>query len=269
MGKKNDGALQRFVAQIPSVLGSMLGTSVAAQTGDAIAGAAVGQVFTSVGEDFVSRVLSPREEARIETTMRLALARLNRALEDDGAELRTDGLFEPGAEGDEIFEGVLNAARNAYEERKIPYIANVFVWVAVSPHIDARTAHAVITEAEAISWAQMCLLALVAEPEKWGTEEDFDVTTIRPATWTEWTVQNLFERMDSVYFYSPHFPAKSTPNMGLALMPEPDNRLKSLKLNNRGTLLMTAMGLSEIPDAELVDISTQIVAARRASPDEA
>src|SRR5690606_6567992 len=57
--------LIRVVESINSVLGAGLGATVGAQIGDPIAGAMAGEALAQVGEDFLERVLSPRQESRI------------------------------------------------------------------------------------------------------------------------------------------------------------------------------------------------------------
>lgn len=217
----------------------------------------MGQVIASVGQDFVQRVLSPRQEERVETVMRLAVERM-RVLSEEGEQLREDGMLRPGAEGEEVLEGVLIAARDAYEQKKLPYIANVFAWVAVNPHIDAATAHLAIHEAESLSWTQMCLLALVAQPERWQME-DFEVAHLEPRSWAAWNVYATFRGMEDQYVFAPQIPTPPVnDDFNVPLLPEPDERLLQRKLTNRGILLVEAMGLREIPDEDIENVRIQM-----------
>ncbi len=240
------------MGRLPAYLGQAFGTTYAAQTGDAVSGVIVGQIITDVGNDFVERVLSPSQEDRVATVVRLLAVSIGERL-NAGQTIRDDGFFEDEAQSEELLEGVLLAARDSYEKKKLPYLANMFAHVAINTQIDAQTAHLLIRNAEQVSWLEICLLAMIGDPSRWEVP---DVSTLngRPGSWPAWTVYNTLTSMRDRFMFSPQLPPPETPEGLLPPLPETDFRLSALRLNNAGVLLFQAMDLQRMPDEELVEI---------------
>lgn len=116
--------------------------------------------------DFVERVLSQR--ARIETVFKYAERRSAERL-DQGEQLRQDGFFGEDlgqkAAAEEITEGLLRTAQREREERKLPFLANLYASLAFSEQLDRGGANAVLQQAEKLSYRQLCLLALFTEKQ--------------------------------------------------------------------------------------------------------
>lgn len=177
---KQEKAAIRLLKIGSGALGGLAGSAVGLFFGGpegAIAGGASGaalkEVLSTVGEIGL-RQLSRREEIRIGTAAISAGNTIALRLEA-GEELRSDGFFEYEDEGSrssghEIFEGVLLKCKNAHEEKKIPYIANIFSNTAFSSDISSDEANYLLRLAESITFRQMCFLSIFERKTEIGIE---------------------------------------------------------------------------------------------------
>lgn len=138
-----------------------------AVVGGAVAGAVVGRVLKRVGAEIKQRVLGPREEVRIGATVAFAGAAIEQ-LTSAGRQPREDGFFEEDASGripaDEILEGVLVRARDAYEEKKVRLLGILFAKIAFYPEISPAYANYLITLAGRLTYRQLVVMAVAQDP---------------------------------------------------------------------------------------------------------
>lgn len=128
-------------------------------------GALIGLIggISPIAADYLSRSLSLKENERIKTVAFIAAERIGLNMRA-GMKLRKDDFFEvkgtrPAAE--EIFEGVLNIARSEHEERKLPYLANLYASIPFDPSISRGEANRLIQQLEILTYRKMCILALL------------------------------------------------------------------------------------------------------------
>jgi hypothetical protein len=156
-----------------------------------IAGAAgvavVAQALKHVGAQLRQRLLDPRQEVRVGGAFTLAAAEIASRVEA-GEHLRDDGFFDATADGhrvpgEEILEGILKAAADAHEERKIPYLAHLYASLALREDISVPYANTLIQLAERCTWRQLIILGFVdgrwpdsAEKVKLIVEDDTEPT---------------------------------------------------------------------------------------------
>lgn len=256
---ESEAPLGGVVSRIASVLGSGLGATVGAQAGDPVTGAMVGETLAQLGDDFVQRVLSPRQEQRVATVLDLASERITEGIAD-GNWIRDDGFFDaPHLDATEVFEGVLLAARDENEAKKLPYLANLLADISFDENVTVDMANLVIREAESMSWLQLCLLAIVSRPD------DFPLPEVETGTfgasWGDWTVSDTFHSMiapEGAYIYHPK---KKTENLGLATY---DLMMNHLKLTNRGMLLAGMLRLQTVPATDLEGVYKTLIDTARA-----
>ena len=245
------------VNKVVAVLGAGFGAAVAAQSGDPVMGAMVGETFAQVGGDFVESVLSPRQEQRVATVVDLAGERITQGIAD-GNWVREDGFFDaPHLDATEIFEGVLLVARDEHEAKKLPYLANLLADVSFDEKVTVEMANLAIREAESMSWLEMSLPAIVSRPEEFALPE-VDTGTYGPG-WADWVISDTFHQMitpEGSYIYHPQ---ETEPKGRLPLY---DLKMNHLKLTNRATLVCAMLGLSDVPPEELQ--STYAVLCRTA-----
>lgn len=140
-------------------------------TGTAVSGAAFGPVITQGLVELGRRVLGPRQEARVGATAFYIADRIQHRL-DAGEPLRDDGFF--GADGgdrtaaDEVLEGVLIKAGEAYEEKKIRWLSNLFASVAFDASISPSRANHLVSLAGDLNYRQLVLISIIGQQHKDG-----------------------------------------------------------------------------------------------------
>jgi hypothetical protein len=134
--------------------------------GGAVAGVAVARVLRRVGADLKQRLLGPREEVRIGAAAAFAGAAIKTLLEA-GHTPRDDGFFEPRGDdrpaAEEVLEGVLLKARDAYEEKKVRLLGVLYAQVAFHPDISAGHANHLIELASRLTYRQLVVLAIAQD----------------------------------------------------------------------------------------------------------
>lgn len=108
------------------------------------------------------RLLGRREEARVGAVLLSAAAEV-RAQQAAGRRLRDDGLFgnDTGrSDAEEIAEAAVLAAQRDPQEAKAPLIGKLLGRVQFDERVSAPLAHLLIREAEALTYRQLCCLAL-------------------------------------------------------------------------------------------------------------
>jgi hypothetical protein len=115
---------------------------------------AIGAASSTVG-DIAKRFLSPKEEARVDEVARLAAAKIDE-LRHTSAPRSDLNPVELGR----LLEGTLLAAKDSYEEKKLPLLANL---AARAPFTNTPVANLVgcLELAERLTYRQLCLLSLI------------------------------------------------------------------------------------------------------------
>ena len=153
-----------------ALVGAQLGTAVAGPVGT-IGGALVGtmleKVFVWAGEEINTRALSISENRKITTVYGLAEKRICNALDAD-LKLRSDSNFysdmpDDRAPAAEILEGILFAAQRENEERKLPYLANLYANINFNENVSRPMANQLVTLAASVSYRQMTVLSVIGK----------------------------------------------------------------------------------------------------------
>lgn len=143
--------------------GSALGAVIVGGVFGGPSGAYVGTVVAPIVANIVKGLLGPREVERVERVHKLAVEKYKVLL--TRSSLRKDIPIEKLAA---LVEGTLLSARSAYEEKKIPLMANL---IAKAPFtntpIDNLTQ--TLNQAERMTYRQLCLLSIV-EKNSWKKE---------------------------------------------------------------------------------------------------
>lgn len=139
-----------------------------------VAGAAMGEAFARVATEFYDRVAAGRQRARGGKALEVALWRIGQRV-DDGDLPRQDGFFNPGPDGradaEEVLEGTLFTAANAWEERKVAPLGRLYANVAFDPTISPRWANFLLRLADRLTYTQLVLLAFLSEANRPGPYE--------------------------------------------------------------------------------------------------
>jgi hypothetical protein len=172
--KMNDKLVSELVESGSDIAGSAVGAALGFIAGGpvgAAAGAAAGSglshAMKNVGSDLKRRFLGPREEVRVGAALAFAGSTIDRLIEK-GATPRRDGFFQLPRNGDripaeELLEGVLLKARDAYEEKKVKYLGILYAQIAFHPEISQSHANHLINLAASLTYRQMVILAVASD----------------------------------------------------------------------------------------------------------
>ena len=173
-----------------------------------------------------------------------------------GHELRADGFFqgEPGNRSleEEIVEGVLIAAQREHEELKLPYLANLLAAMAFATEIQRGEANLLLRLANAMSYRQLCLIALVEQknkfPEMWqGRTSEKSLDGL--AADQRFAFIALLKEMAELYDLG----VLHQTIVGIPM--ETYITIRLTELGTWGSLLYEAMGLDEIPNDQLTPLA--------------
>jgi hypothetical protein len=250
----------RLIASAGDVAGTALGAIVGVSTGDPaliVAGAISGSVFGNAVEEVATRALSNRQKKRAGVLIVEALA-VVRAREASGEKRRADGFFDGDhSSGDEFIEGVLRAAMDEFEERKVPYLANLLASVYFDDTIDISSAHHTIRLANELSWIELEMLGIF-----WAAEiSNRFVLPDQPisdeiSSWFDATINQTYIDLSDRYRLIHQEKVVTTPD---ALFTYNLN-LSAVNLTNSGRLVAGLMNLNEIPQADLAPIYDALTA---------
>lgn len=248
--------LERAVQLGVQLFGSGAGAYLGALTGDPTAAAVTamaGTTFAEVGSDIVARVMSPRQTARVGAVFFVAGAEI-KALEVMGHRVRTDGFWAgEHSTGSEFAEGVMLAAMDSFEERKLPYLAKLLANVATHDEIDGTTANYSIRVAEGLSWLELCLLGVLARPNDFPLP---DGSLGKATDWYGGTVHRAWVDLSDAHHLI-HSPRAFTIPSRIATF---DNRLSRTEESPQGLLVTKLMDLGTIPAEDLRPVWEALVA---------
>ncbi len=255
-----------------SALGFLIGGPEGAVLGGT-AGAAAKDLFKTIG-DVAHRSLSIREEIRISTASVLAVEEIRTRLKS-GELVRGDGFFgyndhNSRSEAQEIFEGMLLKCKDAHQEKKIPFIAKVFVNPAFSVDIGASEANHVLQVAESLTFRQMCFMAIVerkselvgiqlADREASAEDEELILKDISALQEIYQLQQSGIMRLRLGNDTEEGGPAQiQLGNSYLAVFDLEEIVPARMELSDMGKRYYSIMGLSEIPVEQLIEVASDL-----------
>jgi hypothetical protein len=134
--------------------------------GGAAAGVVVTRALKRVGAGIKQRWLGPREEIRVGAAFAYAGEAIKGLLEA-GHTPREDGFFDAHGDerpaSDEVLEGVLLKARDAYEEKKVRLLGLLYAQVAFHPEISPAQANHLIELASRLTYRQLTVMAVAQD----------------------------------------------------------------------------------------------------------
>lgn len=234
-----------------SIVGAVAGAAISMMTGDpllGLAGVAGGELLAWGLNDVTMRVLSEREQKRVGAVSIFAVQAFER-IQQTGGSLRTDGFFESNlsgrSPGDEIVEHVLIAAKNSFEENKLPYFGNLIAAVACATTVDRSTANWAIDIFDRLSWTQVLILSAFARTDEFKLP-DADLYS-NPKEWSAWSVHKLLHEMSTDNLALLNAPMET----GERGQPRWPTEISAKKLTTAGSLIFQLSGLDQIPAADI------------------
>jgi hypothetical protein len=235
--------LTRIVGLVPGVAAGAAIGSVAGTPG-AIVGAISGTVLEEIGADVASRLLSPREERRVGAVILAASAAYVHNQEFRGQTPRDDGFLDGGnANGAEFVEGVMLAAKDSYEERKVPYLGNLLANIAFNPGMDLGTANTALRLGENASWLELVVLGVFADEDTYPMPRH---ELPHGHDWETWSQMAAARRL----LEPPRELLKHAARVGARGAPGYDLNLDAMSLTSGGSLITGLMELTTIERSE-------------------
>jgi hypothetical protein len=140
-------------------VGGLLGLILAGPPGVLLGAAATAWL----GEGIRS-VLDRAANGRAVTVLTLARERIWTEMKSGGAVLRSDGFLDDSVSGrsdaEEVLEQIVQAAQQEPEERKLPFMANLYASIAFRDDLDRGMATLFVRTAEQLSYRQLCLISV-------------------------------------------------------------------------------------------------------------
>ena len=234
--------------------GAAIGFLVSGPEGAAIGGAAgatVSMALQGIGQELTSRLLGPREEARIGYVYTLAAAEIVQRIES-GKHIRTDDFFNKGQENrsnaEEVWESVLLKSQREPEEKKLPYMAHLLANLAFESEIGVHMAHQITKACEQLTYRQLCILKLCVTKEQFNLREN---DYRGQGSFSKELYQVLYEYLD-LY-------AKGYINLGGGVAFGPtDVAPQKATVQGIGADMFNLMQLWEIPDEAINPIALQL-----------
>jgi hypothetical protein len=234
-------------------------TAIAGQLG----GSVVSSVLKVVGARVRRRVLEPRQHLRAGLAFTIAADHIEKHL-DAGAEPRVDIFIsesECRATAEELLEGILRVAADEHQERKVRYLGRMFGEIVFRPDISADFAAFLIRLAEVLTWRQIVLAAYVGD-QSGRVHELREIEATQLASSEDPSV--LYAEVDDL---ANRRVIGARTDDGDTVSPASlwgsdsfrDVGIGRARLTTIGQALHQLMGLSEMPDADLL----QVVAAIR------
>jgi len=245
-GKIGGSALGGAIGSLAGPEGTVIGAAL---------GAAVSETCVLVLDDLANRYLSPKEQQRVAGVAALAIDGIRDRLLFEAR--RDDGFFESTdggpAAAEELFEGLLLAAKQEHEQLKLPYLANFYTNLVFDSSVKRSEANYLLNLAESLTFCQLCLLGLVSQKQK----KAFDLRSggwIASVALSDETI-SIGEQASYLnqrqLFYNRTQPGDSDQRFTAAYaLP------RYTSLSQTGQRLANLMGLHGIDDAELKAVAT-------------
>jgi hypothetical protein len=219
--------------------------------GGAIFGVGIVQTLRYLINEVKTRLYSPREMRRVITVLMLIVRAIERE-KSRGYTLRDDDFFRRAIDerttAEELGDAVIYAAQREHEERKLPFIANLFAFFAFNSRIDQAMANYMVKLAGALTWRQYCILSSrTIHPEKGLRSAPFNATQRENPSQVFATLAECFElyRIALINFKYQFGLVTKIENMAI----------ESIRLDGVGQYLHLGMHLSEIPTADVDDVT--------------
>ena len=152
-----------------AVAGAGIGAVAAGPVGavaGALAGKLIEKVFEAIGSEIKERHLSKTEDRKIGSVYYSAQVKIQNKL-DKGIPLRSDSFYQETAtdrsSAEEILEGTLFAAQRESEEKKLPYLANLYANINFDEAISRPMANQLIKIASDITYRQLVIISIIGK----------------------------------------------------------------------------------------------------------
>lgn len=255
------GRIKSLLVRGAEVTGGTAGTALGfliGGPGGALAGAAASPLLVEgikrVIGDVADRMLSSREQDRLGAGAFHAVIKISERLEAGDQLSNTAILDNAGgsrAPLDEILEGVLLTCRSTFEEKKLPFVANILpnsLFVEVEP----ETVHFVLQLAERLTYQEICVAAILGKKH----QLNFDTRLLAPSMHLDKDQLVGLKRRTPlqmrkaaitkcIYAIGDNYPG---------MVSRDEGALGPYQLSDFGRVVFKLMGLEGVPEPELLGV---------------
>lgn len=242
-----------IVSGASNLFGAFTSASIAAVDPAMAATAGMaGALVEEAARAILTRTLGFTDRRRVSAVVNHAQQRIQ-LFQTQGITIRQDDFWQGRGNippvGQEVFEAVLLAAQKGPQEQKIPYMGNLFAYIACRPEISDVSAHWLIKTADSLSWTQFELLALINRID----EVDVEGMSIgEPAlTWDSLALHRELGDLGDNEKMLIMGKMLDTANTGLEL---PSTKLADQTFSDSGRLLAIALGIGDIKGPRLDEL---------------
>ena len=221
----------------------------------AVIGATLGQGCANVLDDVAQRFMSLKEKERVGGVAAIAISEIKERLLWE--EPRSDGFLDESENGpspaEEVFEGVLLAAKQEHEQQKLPYLANFYSGLVFYPSVSKAQANFLLSLAESLTYRQLVILTLVEQINSFKTRD-------RPWQVSERMHPNSHSiSMEALVLYQQQLVVSYNVNAGRGdNVYEPGLVIPARSMiSGPGVTLCHLMGLHKIPKQELEALASE------------
>lgn len=250
MDESEKSLSEEIINGASNMFGAFTSASIAA-IDPAMAGTAgmAGVVVEETVRSILTRSLGYRDRKRVGAVLDQTQIRIQYH-QSQGQSIRQDGFWEARGNippvGQEVFEAVLLAAQKEPQEKKIPYMGNLFAYIACRSEISDVSAHWLVKTAESLSWTQFELLALISRID----EVDASGITVGEGALT-WDSVALHRELVDLGFGEKRLMIGKPVAKGYEL---PSEELDAQVFTESGRLLVIALGLEDIKGSRLDEL---------------
>jgi hypothetical protein len=269
VGESEEREPSELVETASAVGGALAGTALTLVAGPFVGsagGEAVARVMLHVGAEIERRLLGPRQEKRIASAYEAAAVEVGQQLEA-GNSIRSDGFFDVSdaddvSRAEELLEGTLRTAAEAWEGRKVPYIGRIFGRLSFDSSVSPAEAAFLLRLADRVTYEQLVLLAFwaAAEDPSGRRRDEVSQLAIERAQSGGRATASVTAEMDDLASMSLIGVATNDED---ALPPSAifastggfrTTDLDTIRLTTLGHTMRRLMGLDEIPASELDEV---------------
>jgi hypothetical protein len=218
--------------------------------GGAAAGVAATRALRHLGSEVEQRWLAPRQRIRVGAAFAVAAESIALRLEA-GETPRSDGFFDSRAgersPAEELLEGVLVAAADSYEERKVPYLGRLFASLVFDSAVSRGFANFMIRTAERLTFQQLVIMAVVWEGDATPAAEEARTEGPPKRVLFSDEVGMEVDELERLGLVGRGEPGGSPKRGGMTFVDASGMPPSNLTLPGPGMKLYDLMGLSDIP----------------------
>ena len=253
-----DDKKKEYLKSGNEVTGATIGGFIGALGGPvgSIIGGAAGVLISKTLNELMERFLSHNEQSRVISSAEHSINIIKKRI-DAGDKIREDDFFDTTnnrSKAEEIFEGTLIKSKNQYQEKKIPYISNIFANSVFSEKIKSEDINQILDTTEKFTYRKICVIKFCKD------NIDIGFSSIRDSDYRDnYDLDQSFELplllQDFMDLYNLGIISRSD---GTTMLDISDVHPKIMSLTSIGQIYFELLGAQDIPPDDYQKIIHQL-----------